>query len=363
MPDRMRKSIGFDVTEGDDLKGSEPQLRTEPKRDRVDRRIFSRGIRALAADQNGASRPTAMINLNSIFAKPVFIQIERDTAEQDYQNEQYPLFPCHTRKGLTPQNMNYSRPMKTFKTRRAFTLIELLVVIAIIAILASMLLPALARAKEAANRIKCLNNLKQMETALKLYTDDNEGLYPPRTNSYRWPFLLVEYYRTTNLLVCPTDAQRGPPLTNPGAPNPPDRAQRSYLINGWNDYFFDQLPSDGFSQYMGGTYPRASIKETAVLKPTDTVMFGEKKNLQQTDPNDSVARDYFMDMLEGKGGNDADRIEHGCHSSIHRGRAGGSNFAFVDGSVRFLKYSGSTWPLNMWAVSDADRATYAFIAP
>src|SRR5207237_10359777 len=118
------------------------------------------------------------------------------------QTQECPLFPCHTCKGLTQQSMNYSsRMMKTFKTQRAFTLIELLVVIAIIAILASMLLPALARAKESANRIKCLNNLKQMETALKLYTDDNEGLYPPRTNSYRWPFLLAEYYRTTNLLV------------------------------------------------------------------------------------------------------------------------------------------------------------------
>ena|SRR5437868_3189348 len=114
---------------------------------------------------------------------------------------------------------------------------------------------------------------------------------------------------------------------------------------------------------MSGSYARAGLKETEVLKPTDTIMFGEKKNLQQTDPNDSVARDYFMDMLEGRGGNDADRIEHGCHSSVRRTRGGGSNFAFVDGSVRYLKYGASTWPLNLWAINDADRITYAFVAP
>ncbi len=161
-------------------------------------------------------------------------------------------------------------PLLRDRARSAFTLIELLVVVAIIAVLASLLLPGISRSKEQARMMTCVNNLRQLGIAMKLYVDDHAFRYPPNqvvdadqltktvratlggydpvpselpcyATAKRRP--LYDYVKPSNLFRCPLDKGQEP---QPCAPNcPPLKPSNFQMIGCSYQYNAGQLQVPG----------------------------------------------------------------------------------------------------------------------
>jgi prepilin-type N-terminal cleavage/methylation domain-containing protein len=154
---------------------------------------------------------------------------------------------------------------------RAFTLIELLVVVAIIAILAALLLPALAGGKLKGQSTACLNNIKEMSLARKMYTDDNRGNLISSVATEDSVDTAVDI-GDNKVQLCPsthqpTTAVEGgwgtADLTYYGAsPNSPE-TPGSYAINGWQSV--NHQPVEGFTQFFFNREPDLQAPSTTPL--------------------------------------------------------------------------------------------------